>query len=229
MVDIHSHVLPYIDDGARNEDEAIMMLQDAYNKGISVVYATPHLRVYSDEELKSALEKREEVFTALLNETEKRGALIPQVKKGFEVHLDNDVTEFSDFSKLCFEGTNKMLVEMPMHHWDGFTINRIEALKNEGIVPVLAHIERYIEFKKNIEKALSLEGVIYQVSADAFFGFRRLRFIKKLFEMGKIVIVGSDMHNMDTRKNKMAEAYKKAIRKNKGFEIMFETDISALL
>ena len=83
--------------------------------------------------------------------------------------------------------------------------------------------------RDNIEKALSLEGVIYQVSADAFFGFRRLRFIKKLFEMGKIVIVGSDMHNMDTRKNKMAEAYKKAIKKNKGFEIMFDTDISALL
>lgn len=229
MVDIHSHVLPYIDDGARNEDEAIMMLQDAYNKGISVVYATPHLRVYSDEELKLGLEKREEVFSALLNEAEKRGVLIPQVKKGFEVHLDSDITEFADFQKLCIEGTNKMLVEMPMHHWDGFAINRIEALKNEGIVPVLAHIERYIEFKKNIEKALSLEGVIYQVSADAFFGFRRLRFIKKLFEMGKIVIVGSDMHNMDTRKNKMAEAYKRAIKKNKGFEIMFDTDISALL
>ena len=179
--------------------------------------------------LEKAVELRDSSFEALLSEAEKREALIPEVKKGFEVYLDSDITEFSGYSKLCLEGTDKMLVEMPMKYWDSFAINRIETLKEKGIVPVIAHIERYIGFKKNIEKALSLEGVIYQVNADAFFGFHRMRLIKKLFEMGKIVIVGSDMHNMDTRKNKMAEAYKKAIKKNKGFEIMFDTDISALL
>ncbi len=229
MIDFHSHVLPSIDDGAKDVNEALMMLQDAYEKGIGVVFATPHLKVYSDGELSEALKTRDEAFEVLVNEAKQRGTLIPEVKKGFEVHLDKDITEFLDFSKICIEGTNKMLVEMPMRYWDKFATDRIEALKKKGIVPILAHIERYIGFKKNIEKALLLDGVIYQVNADAFFGFRRMRLVKKLFKMGKIVVVGSDMHNMAGRKNKMSEAYEKAMRKNKGYEMMFKTDISALL
>lgn len=228
MVDIHSHVIPYIDDGAKNEDEAVLMLQDAYNNGISIVYATPHLRVYSDEELKGAVELRDSSCAALLSEAEKRGASIPKVKKGFEVYLDSDITEFSGYSKLCLEGTDKMLIEMPMKYWDNFAINRIETLKEKGIVPVIAHIDRYIGFKKNIEKALSLEGVIYQVNADAFFGFHRMRLIKKLLKLGKTVVVGSDMHNMNERRSRFSEAYKKAIKKNKSYEIMFNTRFSAL-
>ena len=228
MIDIHSHCLPATDDGAKDVNEAILMLEDAGEKGVETVYATPHCRVYSEEELKKAVEERDRAFNALLSEAAARNAKIPCIKKGFEVYLDKDITAFDNFRELCMENTNAMLIEMPVAHWDNFAFSRIESLKAAGIVPIIAHVERYIGYKNNIEKALKAEGVIYQVNADAFFGFHRMRFIKKLLKLGKTVVAGSDMHNMKGRRSLLSEAYKKAIKKNKGYEIMFKTDISGL-
>ncbi len=228
MIDIHSHCLPAIDDGAKDADEAIMMLEDAGKKGINKVFATPHCKIYSEEELKKVLLDREKAYSHLMDEAKRRNAVIPVVKKGFEVYLDKDITLFPSFRNLCMEGTNAMLVEMPCSYWDNFTMARLDALKKAGIVPVIAHIERYLEFRKNIEKMISEEGVIYQINADAFFGWHRMNLVKRLWKMGKTVVAGSDMHNMKSRKNRLLEAYEKAKKKNKSYEIIFETDISAL-
>ena len=228
MIDMHSHCLPAFDDGAKDIDEALLMLEDAYEKGIEIVYATPHCRVYSEEELETAVKSRDRVYDELMSVAAEKKNKIPILKKGFEVYLDKDITSFGNFRELCMEGTNAMLVEMPMEHWGSFALGRIKALKAAGIIPIIAHIDRYLEFKKNIEKALSLDGVIYQVNADAFFGFHRMRLIKKLLNLGKTVVVGSDMHNMKSRRSRLSEACKKAIKKNKSYEIMFNTDISAL-
>ena len=229
MIDMHSHCLPGIDDGAKNVDDAIIMLEDVFNKGIKKVFATPHCRVYSEEELISAVEARERAYSALIGEAEARKTKIPVIKKGFEVYLDKDITAFPSYRSLCMEDTDVMLVEMPVSYWDSFAIGRIKSLKNAGITPLIAHVERYLGFKKIIQNILSEQGIIYQINADAFFGWRRMKLIKKLWKMGKTVVVGSDMHNMTSRKNRLAEAYKKAIKKNKSYEIMFDKDISALL
>lgn len=225
MVDMHSHCLPALDDGAKDVNEALLMLEDAYKKGIRKIVATPHCKVYTDEELSEALKIRNEAYEALFDAAKEKNVLIPELIKGFEVHLDTDVTNLKDFRKLCIEGTDFMLIEMPMWFWDSFAMARIEALLSVGITPILAHIDRYIGFKRNIEKALLLEGVIYQINADAFLGWRRMKLVKKLFKLGKTVVAGSDMHNMGTRKNLLNEAMKKAIKKNKSYEMMFKTDI----
>ena len=227
MVDMHSHCLPAIDDGAKNVNEALMMLEDAYNKGTRKIVLTPHLKAYSDEELEESLKIRNNAYEEIFKAAREKSALIPELIRGFEVHLDTDITNLKGFESLCIEGTKLMLVELPMWHWDKFALDRIESLKAAGITPVIAHIDRYIGFERNIEKAIMLEGVIYQVNADAFLGYRRMRLIKKLFKLGKNVVAGSDMHNMSTRKNLLKEARKKAIKKNKGYEIMFNTELSS--
>ncbi|MBQ2941323.1 MAG: hypothetical protein IJD97_03700 [Clostridia bacterium] len=229
MIDMHSHILPGIDDGARNIDEALAMLEDVYNKGCDTVVATPHLRVYSDEELVNAVKMRDVAYDALMSAAEKRKASIPRIKKGFEVHLDKDITAFSSFNGICIEGTDKMLVEMPMHYWDTFALSRIDNLRKNGIVPVIAHIDRYMGFKKNIENALSLEGVIYQVNAEAFFTFSGRRLVRRLLKAGKNVVAGSDMHNLTTRKSRLYEANKKMTGKYKGYEAVFYGNASGLL
>lgn len=61
-----------------------------------------------------------------------------------------------------------MLLEMPFKVWDDFAVERVTLVRDAGITPILAHIERYIGFHGNKEKALSLDGVIYQVTAEAF-------------------------------------------------------------
>lgn len=228
MVDMHSHCLPGVDDGAKDVKEALLMLEDAYKKGCNLVLATPHCRIYSEEELNMALSIREEAYEKLLREAKEQKAIIPTVKKGFEVYLDKDITYFPSFEKLCIEGTNAMLVEMPMRYWDDFAMSRIEALKEKGIVPIIAHIDRYIGFKKNIQKALMLENVIYQVNAEAFLGLRRRFLIKKLVKLGKTVVAGSDMHNLTTRKNRLGEAFKKVKNKGIAYTAMFNAEIALL-
>ncbi len=228
MIDMHSHCLPALDDGAKDINEALLMLEDAFKKGIRKVVATPHCKVYTDEELDETVKMRNNAYEAVFSAAKDRNILIPQIVKGFEVHLDTDITDFRDFKKLCIEGTSAMLIEMPVGHWDSFAFGRIDSLKEAGITPIFAHIDRYIGFKRNIEKALLTDGVIYQVNAGAFLGWHRMKLIKKLYKLGKTVVAGSDMHNMTSRKNMLYEARKKAVNKNKVYEKMFNTDISGL-
>ena len=228
MIDMHSHCLPALDDGAKDVKTALLMLEDAKKQGCDAVIATPHCKVYSEEELNCAVEARDKSYELLIAEGKNQNAVIPEIKKGFEVYLDKDITVFSSYEKLCIEGTKAMLIEMPMRHWDSLALGRIEVLKEKGITPILAHIERYMSYGRNIEKALMLEGVVYQVNADAFFGWHRKKLIKKLVKMGKTVVVGSDMHNLTTRKSRIFEAYKKAVRKNKSYSTLFNTDITLL-
>ncbi len=230
MIDMHSHILPGIDDGAENVKEALTMLEDAYKKGCSTVVATPHLRAYSEEEIEEALKMRDMAYENLMSEAKKGEAVIPEIKLGFEVLLDKEITVFPSFRKLCIEGTNAMLVEMPMHHWDAFALSRIDNLKKEGILPIIAHLDRYIVFKKNLERVLSMEGVIYQFNAEAFLGRHRLNLIKKTLKMGKTVVVGSDMHHSaGVRRSRLYEAYRKMIGKRKDYEAVFEGNAHRIL
>ncbi|MDO5478409.1 MAG: exopolysaccharide biosynthesis protein, partial [Clostridia bacterium] len=144
MIDMHSHILPAIDDGAKDVNEALAMLKDVYEKKCSVVIATPHLRAYSEEEIEQALEMRNKAYENVVSEAKRQDVVIPEIKLGFEVFLDKDITVFPSFRKLCIEGTDAMLVEMPMHHWDAFTLSRIDSLKENGIIPIIAHLDRYI-------------------------------------------------------------------------------------
>ncbi len=229
MIDIHTHCLPGIDDGASDLEESLLMLNDAYQKGITEVYATPHLKVYSDEEFITAIEKRNEAYNLVLEEADKRGINIPLLKLGFEVYLDKDITFFENFKDACLEETDLMLCEMPFSHWDSFAIGRLYSLKENGIIPIIAHVERYLPFKENIEKLLNMEGLIYQVNAEGFLSRKESRFIKKLMDKNLLVLAGSDMHGINERKNMLKEAYTKATRKNEYYGRAFNMAPTDLL
>lgn len=211
MVDMHSHFLPAIDDGAKNITEAAEMLRYAKDNGTDIIVATPHIRPYCEEDISEGIKKRNEAFSLLCN-----GGTdgFPEIRLGFEVYLGAEITQHQNFADMCILDTNLMLLEMPFKVWDDFAVERVTLVRDAGIMPILAHIERYIGFRGNKEKALSLDGVIYQVTAEAFLHFGTRRFIEKLIKSGKKVVVGSDMHDPTVRKSKMREAFEK--EKNKG-------------
>lgn len=217
MFDIHSHCLPGIDDGAKNKDEALIMLREAYEKGTVTVAATPHIKPYTEEDIENAVRLREQSFLSLSGE-----AGLPKIIKGFEVYLGAEITQHTNFRDLCIEGTDCMLIEMPFRPWDSFAIERLELIKNSGVTPVLAHVERYIKIGQNKSLLLKTENVIYQINAEAFFCFGTRRFAKMLIRSGRRVVIGSDMHDPVKRKSRMAEAYSKVGKKGDAFVRAFE-------
>ena len=139
MIDFHSHILPAMDDGSKNEQESIAMLTELKNQGITRVIATPHF--YANGESVSAfLSRRQKSFEKLnLNSN------FPQVVLGAEVRYYEGISRLADLTKLCINGTDLLLLEMPSAKWTDFVIKELISLASNGnITLVLAHIERYI-------------------------------------------------------------------------------------
>ena len=222
MIDLHAHCLPGIDDGARDIDMALEMLTYAKAKGTDVVVATPHIRVYDTIDIEKAIRRRDRAYDEVMEEAEKRNADIPQIVKGLEVHMSTDVTDFEGFEKLAIEGTRYMLCEMPTQYWDNSVMSRLRNLKANGIVPVIAHIERYMLMNKNIEKILEEEGVMFQVNAPSLMRWGTRRFIeKKILSSWHLCVAGSDMHDMTRRKTELLEAAQKCIKRSPAYEEVF--------
>lgn len=218
MTDIHSHCLPCVDDGAKNVSDSLIMLRDAKRNGTEIVVATPHIRPFSEEDIADAVIKRKKAYDELMRAATND---IPIIKLGFEVNLSAEITQFENFKDMRIENTNLMLTELPFAVWDNYTKERLELIISSGVTPIIAHIERYLDIRRNVEKILSLDGVIFQINADAFLHFKTRRFAVKLIKSGRRVVIGSDMHDPYVRKSRMCEAYKKTAHKGESFKKAF--------
>lgn len=207
IIDFHSHILPGIDDGAKTVEDSIKMLKSSYEKGVRVTVLTSHFYPKGQESLDLFLQKRDASFSLLKQACEGMDD-IPELRLGAEVNIQTDISEYEGIEKLCVEGTNYILLEIP--HDEGFSeslCDRIFNIKLRELRPVMAHIDRYLPIPKKALKELSDLNVLYQVNADAFLHFNIKREIAKLFRMGFVHVLGSDMHNLDERINNLDKAF----------------------
>ena len=205
-IDFHSHILPGIDDGAKTVEDGITLLKDSYEKGIRTVILTPHYYPKGQETLDAFLEKREKAYEILKEACDLCDEPLPELKLACEVNLRTDLAEYENVEKLCVEGTEYIMIEMPYTQWNENLFDWIYGLKYRGLKPIIAHIDRYLDFPQRVLKSLFDLDVTYQVNADAFLSFAVKREVAKMFSMGLVHVLGSDVHNMDERKNNMDEA-----------------------
>lgn len=202
MVDMHTHILPGIDDGAKDVQNSLCMLNEAKKQGVEVCVATSHCTLHCENAVESFLQKRNTAYDELKKET--KGADIPKILLGAEVYLDNDISKYPDINKLCIEGTNYMLVEfgrgVPTHNHPEWLYN----LNLKGIIPIIAHIDRYVQRSELIDSFGGI-NLIYQVNNECVLSMYGRKFFKKL--MDYTVVMGSDMHNTDTRPCDMKKGY----------------------
>ena len=215
MIDFHAHCLPAIDDGASDVSVAIEMLTDSKKQGVDRVVATPHFYA-NGRTVDDFIVKRNESYRALMDEVERTGADIPEIVLASEVRLGYSVLELDDLNRLCIGDSRYMLVEMPYCVWnpDIYELLYTVMIKYK-IIPVMAHIERYIDINKKMDAYLPIFnlGVKVQANAEGFLGFLSRRFLGKLIKSGNLHVIGSDMHNMSDRKSKIADAVKKIEKK----------------
>lgn len=216
MIDFHSHILPQMDDGSASVQMSHAMLQMQHQQGISGVIATPHF--YATQDDPESFLKRRQAAVEALGQTE-----IPLIC-GAEVAYFEGMGRSDALSKLCIGQTDLLLLEMPFAPWDARVIGEVAELSAaSGVVPVIAHIDRYrLQLRKWGDELLS-RGVLFQCNATAFLQMGSRGWALKQLAMDRIRFIGSDCHNLTTRKPNLAEAAE-VIRKKLGEHPILEEE-----
>ena len=217
MIDLHTHILPGVDDGAQNVDESLEMLRIQYAQGVETVALTPHF--YPDrEKAESFLARRaaawEELNTAITALPEADRKQLPHLVLGAEVAYGQQLLELGDMKEFCYAGTRNMLLELPFYSWDSQLFHQIYDLMNHsGVTPIIAHIERYFFQKKKYLEEIMEMGLPIQVGTDTL--LRLASPAMKLLKQEKAQVVASDCHDARRRSPNLNAALR-AVRKKLG-------------
>ena len=229
MVDMHSHVLPCMDDGAKSVDESIAMLKSAYGQGVRYVVATPHCRVHKTSDIYEFLEKREASYTALSKAIASENESLPKILLGAEVALFAELSSVAELKKLCIGDTNCILLEPMFENMCEAVGEWIYEVGLKGLKPVVAHIDRYSD-EALLKMGIFQLDAVMQINADAFLSMAGRRCVKRYLTENKMFVAGSDMHNMKLRKCEIQKAFKWAKKMNHQIaEEMFCSNPIALL
>lgn len=220
MIDLHSHILPEMDDGSSSVEMSVAMLEAEAEQGISCVMATPHFYAHQDMP-EDFLARRNKAYEKLLTATAGREDL-PRVMLGAEVSYYIGMSESEILHDLCLGNSKYLLVEMPMFPWPEYVYMELQDLrKKQGITPVLAHIERYLApFQtEKLLKRLEALPVLLQVNASFLLDKRSAKFAGKLLQKGRVHLLGSDCHDMQNRPPRLGQAVQE-IREKLGGEAL---------
>ncbi len=223
MIDFHSHFLPGMDDGSASVEESVQMLLLSKKQGVDVIVATPHFDAYRDD-LSDFLQRRRISLEKIRHDP----SSMPEMICGAEVAYFTGIGKSREMKKLCIGSTQLLLVEMPFHRWSARQVEDVCALTQQGIIPVIAHIDRYLHTGQLITylPALAREGVCFQCNADAFLRSSSARRVAGLLKKGYIHFLGSDCHNMQNRPSRIDEAMQ-IVEQKLGAEFLQQLDASA--
>lgn len=199
MLDIHTHILPGMDDGSRNTRQSIAMLRREARQGVEHVVVSPHFYAHR-ESLGQFLKRREAALHALQQKTVTRSGL-PEIISGAEVAFFAGISRVERIEDLCIGDTGTMLIEMPFARWHGNVIDEIIFLKeSRGIRPILAHIERYIRYQPpGMIGQLCEAGIWMQANASFFLKWQTSWLAMWMLKKRRIHFVASDCHNTKGR------------------------------
>ncbi len=205
MIDWHSHVLPKMDDGSRDTAESAKLIDLQVQQGVDTVIATPHFSA-NDESIASFLGRRQQSLEQLRMALP---ALSATILLGAEVRYYQGISRLSDIKSLCIEGSNLLLLEMPMCRWTEYMVRElIEMSAVSGVRIVLAHIERYRRLQsRDVWARLLDSGIKMQVNANFFISRRTRHTALSLLKKGHIHFVGSDCHRIASRPPRIGEAF----------------------
>lgn len=198
MIDFHTHILPVMDDGSDSVKTSLSMLREEARQGISTVLLTPHYYAHENSP-QTFLKRRQKAWEHL--EPYLRPEL-PQVRLGAEVQYFEGICAVEDIRDLRIEGTELLLLEMPFCHWSDRVVEDVLELNEwEDTRIVLAHMERYMAMQpKDLWEQLRERGILMQCNVSFFDGWRKRRKAMSMLTSGEIQFLGSDCHNMKTRR-----------------------------
>lgn len=222
MTDFHSHILPGVDDGSPSVEVSLAMLRTAADQGVTQVVATPHFYPRYDDP-RRFLERRDRAEEAL-REAMSRHEGLPRLLVGAETAFFRGISASEFLPELTIRGKRCILIEMPPAPWPEEYWRELEAIWHKrGILPVIAHIDRYISpFRTHgIPQRLARMPVYVQANAEFFLDRSTAGMAMRMLKAGQIHLLGSDCHNLDSRKPNLGPALER-IRRRVGEEALLQ-------
>jgi protein-tyrosine phosphatase len=234
MVDLHTHILPEIDDGAHNLDEALQMAQIAASDGIDRLVATPHQFVGGPSPDPARVEG---VCGQLATEIKRLGVPI-EIQAAMEVRMTEDILDHLRMKRiLTLDCLNRYLLLEPPRTGPSpeFILSVTGQVISAGLVPVIAHPEYSEAFLKtpSLTQLLLRQGAVFQVTASSFTttGTPQYAFVRSALQKGWIHAVSSDAHDAVHRPPllSMARAVCERLAGRTMGTLLFETNPSRIL
>jgi protein-tyrosine phosphatase len=208
VLDLHTHILPGIDDGARSLAEALELAQAAESQGITAMAATPHVRA----DYPTSPETMEEAV-ALLREELRREHVAVEILHGGEMELAMVMSLDPDTVKrfTIAQGGRYLLIEFPYVGWPPALEGVVHTLRQQGITAILAHPERNPDIQAHPSSLIAVTelGALVQVTAASIagtFGRGARRAVSHLVEHGLVHLIASDVHRPGDRETELAAA-----------------------
>ena len=203
MIDMHCHILPGVDDGSKSAEMSREMLARSAEQGVEAIVFTPHF--YADMDSPDTfLKRRNEAYAKIRGDLGDLGCAL-----GSEVHYFRGISRSDAPEMLTFGKSDYILIEMPFRHWQPQMVAEIEEIsKVLGLNVILAHIERYLDQdKKLVKRLIENPDILIQSNAEFFTTPSTTKLAIKMLKQGKIDLLGSDCHNLDSRKPNLGEAF----------------------
>ena len=205
MIDIHCHVLPAVDDGAKDWDIALQMCAMAAEDGTTHLVATPHANDSYQYDRGS--------HAQLLQELQQKAGNVLDLTLGCDFHFsfDNIEKALADPATYTIAGGTYLLVEFSDYALSPMTLKALDKFLRRGITPVITHPERNLILQRHPEMVLQMAemGCAIQVTASSFEGFwgdRPKKMAWKLLERDAVHVIASDAHDTRYRMPRLASA-----------------------
>ena len=197
MTDVHSHILFDVDDGARNIDESIVLLKKMSEIGFKNVILTPHF--IKDSEYSSQNKEKITKIKTIQEELNNQNIDI-NVYLGNEIFINNEIYDLIKEEYIyTLNNTRYILIELPFHNQIVNLEDIIYELRVKGLIPIIAHPERYTYFQKNYKEVdrLREEGYLFQgnyASILGYYGKESQKLLKYMLKKQYIDYLGTDIH-----------------------------------
>ncbi|MGB3724222.1 MAG: CpsB/CapC family capsule biosynthesis tyrosine phosphatase, partial [Glaciecola sp.] len=212
MIDLHSHILPGIDDGARSITDTLAIAENSVEAGVTHMVCTPHIHLGTFNNTVESISNAFEVAVNALHEHN-----IPlKLAMGSEVRITPEILPLVSNKQLPYIGTwrgkHALLLELPHSHIPAGVENLIKWLIKHNVQPVIPHPERNRDILANYSKAKWLKqlGCIFQITAGALVNRFSEAVHTTAWQMQQdnlLTYVASDTHNVHKRPNDMQAAY----------------------
>lgn len=220
MVDIHCHILPGVDDGARDWETSLAMGRMAAKDGIRHIVATPHANeefIYDRERLQATLDELQQRLAA------EEVALTLSLGCDFHLSFENFSDCIQHPERYCIERTKYLLVEFSDYVIPQNTGELFRELGDEGITPIITHPERNPILLQDLKPVLrwAEQGALVQVTANALtgrWGKKGEKAAKYLLDHDAVHVIATDAHGTGSRPPVLSEA-RRYLEKSHGTEL----------
>lgn len=199
LIDLHCHILPGIDDGAKNVDVSMQLLQQERTNGVVGICFTPHF-YYERMSIDEFLTNRHQAFSLLKGQIKASGIEMA-FKTGAEVYFSPALPSL-DLKKLAFYGTNYLLLELPTSFHPSGIEDLLFEIQQQGFTPILAHVERYPYVCENPSLLYDWVsgGALAQINASGLIRKgHTAKLLEKFIDWNLVHLLCTDAHHPEKR------------------------------